>query len=195
MGESMNRGRNLFNKHKKIINILVKLMSFLPIRLRKFLFTFFKNTEGILGIGIRYVLLRSICKNCGDNVSIFPNVIIYSPEKLSLGNNVSIHSMCYIDATGEVQIGNDVSIAHGTTILSSTHNYSKLSQPIKDQGMSFKKTILEDNVWIGAKATILCGLVVKTGTIVGANTILTKSFDKELILGGNPAKIIQNRRD
>lgn len=154
----------------------------------------FRSTEGKLGIIIRYILLKSLVKNIGSNVVIFPNVILKNYENLEIGNNVSIHSMTYIEASGGVKIGNDVSIAHGVTIMSETHNFSRNDIPIKDQGISYFKTVIENNVWIGAKATILAGIIIAEGSIIGASSVVTKNTEKFSTNVGIPAKMIKNRR-
>ena len=187
------RGRDKFQKSKWLIDILVTIISLLPKSLRKYLFQLFNNVKGILGIGIRYVLIKTIALEVGDNVSIYPGVYLLEIENLVLGDNVSIHPMCYIDASGGIKIGSDVSIAHGSTVLSSTHNYEKQSIPIKDQGIKLKKTIIEDNVWIGSKATILFGITIGYGSIIGASTVVTKNVPTNSIMAGIPGKIIKNR--
>ena len=113
------RGRDKFKKTKPIINAIVKTFSVLPRSTRVKMFEHYRMVKGNKGLLIRYVLLKTIAKSCGDNVSIHPNVYILNTHNLSVGNNVSIHPMCYIDAAGGVEIGNDVSIAHGVTVMSS----------------------------------------------------------------------------
>ena len=189
----MKRGRDKFNRYAPFINMLVRIFSMLPIGFLKKLYYVFQNTKGIKGLLIRYVLIKCISPSCGINVSIHPNVYLFYPEKITLGNHVSIHPMCYIDASGGLSIGDNVSIAHGVTILSSSHNYNRVDVPIKDQGMYFAKTIISSNVWIGAKATILCGLKISSGSIIGANSVVTKDVSENSIVAGVPAKVIKYR--
>ena len=187
------RGREKFSKYKKLINILTRIYKLSSIKARKKKFLRARNSKGSLGIVKRYALLKSICKSCGDNVLISEGVYIFSPENLSVGNNVSIHPMCYIDATGGICIGNDVSIAHGTTIMSTSHKYDDVTIPIKDQGCDVGCVHIEDNVWIGAKATILMGRKLKEGCIVGANAVVTKDVENDCIVAGVPAKVVKKR--
>jgi acetyltransferase-like isoleucine patch superfamily enzyme len=187
------RGRDKFNKYKAIINILIKIDSYLPKSINKKLYVFFINTKGLVGLGIRYILLRNLAKNCGQNVSIHSQVYIYEIDKISFGSNVSIHPMCYLDGTGEIEIGNDVSIAHGVTIMSTDHIYNNLFIPIKDQGVRPSKVIINSNVWIGAKATILSGTTISNGSIVAAAAVVTKDVPQNSIVAGIPAKVIKKR--
>lgn len=187
------KGRVLFAKYKFAINILVGMYSIFPLKYRKRKFDTLRYKKGILGIGMRYVLLKSIAKNIGENVLINEGCFILHPEQISLGNNVSIQPMCYIDAIGGLNIGNDVSIAHNVTIMTSSHNYSDLNCPIKDQGVTSKLVTIQDNVWIGAKATILYGNRIESGAIVAAGAVVTKDVDANSIVGGVPAKKIRGR--
>lgn len=187
------RGREKFSKYKRIINIGVIIFGLFPLPIRIKLFESIRMTNGLRGLVFRYILLKTISAKVGDNVSIHPNVLMFSADKLSIGNNVSIHPMCYIDATGGVDIGNDVSIAHGVTIMSTTHKFSSSDLPIKDQGIELMKTELMDNVWIGAKATILSGVTINSGSIVGANSLVAHDVQQNTIVGGVPARIIKER--
>ena len=108
-----------------------------------------------MGIGIRYVLLKSIAKNIGDNVSIREIVIMLSPESLQIGSNVSIHPNCYIDASGGITIGNDVSIATASIIISESHTWDDPLTPIKYNPMKFTPVLIEDDVWIGCNMKVI----------------------------------------
>ncbi|HFI0085406.1 TPA: glycosyltransferase [Streptococcus suis] len=159
----MTRGRDDFLKYKKLFGILSRCFSFLPRRGRIFFYNLFQNTNGKIGIGLRYVNLKSLVKSIGDNVAVYPNVYMKHLDKLEIGNNVSLNPMCYLDANGGLKIGDDVSIAHGVTLLSDNHKYDLLDIPIKDQGMQLKETVIENNVWLGAKVTGLGTAVENSG--------------------------------
>lgn len=191
----MQRGREEYEKYKKIIGIFARIISILPFKIRKKMLEHYRSTKGKKGIAIRYILLKTLCKKCGDNVCIQPDVYIFNVQNLEIGNNVSIHPMSYIECgpKGRIVIGDDVSIAHGVTILAVSHKYSRLDIPIKDQGIEEKQTIIESDVWIGAKATILQGKTIKKGSIIAANCVVTKDNEENSIIGGIPNKIIKKR--
>lgn len=187
------RGRDTFKKYKRIMLLLSRIAGCLPLKIRKRLFDILRNKKGKSGIAIRYILLKSIAKYVGDNVSIREGVYMYNIENIEIGDNVSIHPMCYIEAAGGISIGNNVSIAHLVTIMSCTHIFNDKDIPIKDQDIRCEKTIIEDNVWIGAKATILYGVTVSEGSIVGANSLVNKNVPPFIVVGGIPAKQIKER--
>lgn len=188
----MVRGREKFKKYKSIMNIIIKIISLFPKKFRIHYFEKIRFIPGIIGLGLRYAFISSLAKSVGENVSIHQGVYLFYLDQIEIGNNVSIHPMSYLDGFGGIKIGNDVSIAHSTTILSSNHNYSLIDIPIKDQGMEKRFTDIHDNVWIGAKTTILGGVTIKSGVIVAAGAVVTKNFDENSILLGVPA--ISKRR-
>lgn len=187
------RGRDIFQKGKPLLLAAARFYRLFPMRVRVKLFEHYRGMKGAKGMAVRYVLLKSIARSCGDNVSIHPGVYLLCPQRLSVGNNVSIHPMCYLDATGGLTIGNDVSIAHGCSLLSTSHRYDALDVPIKDQPYKVDETVIRDNVWLGAKATVVCGMTVESGAIVGANAVVTHPVPANTIAAGAPARAIKTR--
>lgn len=193
MSEYPKRGRERFKQYKMIILFFVFIIKVMPLGLRKTFFEWSRFFNGLFGIIIRYILLKSIAISCGDNVAVFQGVYILNPENIRIGNNVSIHPMCYIDAGGEINIGNDVSIAHNVTIMSSSHIYSDIDIPLKDQEVVFSTTNIEGDVWIGAKATITYGKNIGSGVVIGAGSVITKDCVSNGIYVGIPARRIKER--
>lgn len=189
------RGRDLFFMMEPLMDVLIKIVSILPYGVRKKIFFIFRMMNGLPGIGIRYVFFKSLVKVCGKNVAIHPGVYFFELKNLEVGDNVTFHPMCYVDASGGLKIGSDVSIAHGTTILTSSHNCSELTAAISDQGLNYAETVIESNVWIGAKATILSGVTIKSGVVAGANSLVNRTAECNTVVGGVPARIIKMRCD
>ena len=157
------RGRQYFAKFRLIIMAGVKLCSILPRRFRLVLFNAFRNKNGYSGLLIRYVLFAGLVKSCGDNVTIHQGCFFDNLQNMIVGNNVAFNQMCYIQASGGLTIGNDVGFAHGVTIETESHGYSDTTDCIANQPMIYKPVTIEDDVWIGAKATILAGNTVRGG--------------------------------
>ena len=190
----MPRKREIVKKFASLINLLVKLSKILPSGFYLRLLKLIRNHDNYLAMLVRYICLKNCAKSCGNNVAVFSNVYFYRLHNLEIGDNVSIHPMCYIDASGGISIGDDVSIAHSSTILSEEHIYSDLEKNIKDQGCEFRKTIIENNVWIGAGSRILGGSKVCSGSIVAAGAVVKNKVESNTIVGGIPAKKIKERK-
>jgi acetyltransferase-like isoleucine patch superfamily enzyme len=184
-------GREKFKKNKKIIETLVKLFKLLPKTVLLFMWNCIANHSQIIFVGLRYIILKALVKSCGDNVKIGTNVQILCWEKLSIGTNVSIHSNCYIDAYGEIEIKDNVSIAHNSTILSTNHDWSDISLPIKYNPMVPGKVIVCDDVWIGCGCRVLAGVKIESRSVIAAGAVVNKDVKSKTIVGGVPAKIIK----
>ncbi len=188
------RGREKFQKHKRLISLLTRIFSLFSRSARVKLLIHYRDTKGVRGLAVRYALLRTLAKHVGDNVSVYPNVYLAKTYGLSIGDNVSIHPLCYLDADGGIEIGSDVSIARNVSIISFNHRYDDLTVPIKEQAIERKKITIEDNVWIGANATLLAGVTVRSGSIIGAASVVTHDVEENSIVAGNPAKVIKYRQ-
>ena len=112
-------------------------------------------------------------------------------ENLEIGNNVSIHSYSYINAIGGVYIGNEVSIARATSIISFNHGYSDAKKPIKYNDIIKGKIVISDDVWIGARVTILANVNIFKRSIIAAGAVVTKNVESNTLVGGVPAKFIK----
>ena len=184
-------GRQNFNKFKFVIVFLVKLNSILPSSFNRMFLRFFRNTNGKLGLLIRYVLIRNLAKACGDNVSIHPNVYLFNVEHISFGDNVSVHPLCYLEGVGELSIGDNVSIAHNSSIMTTNHGWSDTSKPIKYNEQTNSKVIINSDVWVGCGCRILSGVEVGARSIIAAGAVVVKNVEPNSIVGGIPAKVIK----
>ena len=120
-------------------------------------------------------------------------VFLFGVQNLRLGSFISIHPMTYIDATGGLTIGDDVSIAHGVTILSTSHTFASNFSPIREQPVENRPTHIGSNVWIGAGARILGGVTVGDGCVVASGAVLVKDTPPNSIVAGVPARVIRSR--
>lgn len=184
-------GRERFRKYHKVINFLALLFSVFGKGGNGFLLKFFRNTNGKTGLVLRYIFLKNSAEAVGINVSVQPGVYLLNTGKLRMGNNVSIHPMCYLDAEGGIEIGNDVSIAHGSSILSTNHDWDDPAVAIKYNKVKFAKVSIKNDVWIGCGVRVLAGVMVGTRSIIAAGSVVNKEVESHTIVAGIPAKIIK----
>ena len=190
---SQQTGRARFAAARRFLNLSAAALRRLPVQTRSALLASTRFIPGTPGLAIRYVVVKSLARSCGDNVSIHAGAYILSPANLAIGHNVSIHPFCYIDATGGLQIGDNVSIAHGTSILSTTHTYDDLRTPIKYQPIAAQPTVVANDVWLGAKSTVLGGTAIGEGSVIAAGAVVTKDVSPLSIVAGVPARTIKIR--
>ena len=93
----------------------------------------------------------------------------------------------YIQNFDHVHIGNNVRIAPNVVIVARNHNKYDISK--YDE---WEDVYIDDDCWIGANAVILPSVHLGKNTIVGAGSVVTKSFPEGFcVIAGNPAKIIK----
>jgi acetyltransferase-like isoleucine patch superfamily enzyme len=138
---------------------------------------------------IFFLLLNRIGKGCIIDYDVY----LRYPKKISIGNNVSINRgtiiLPGIMASGAtVTIGNNVAVGPCVKILAASHDYNTLQR--KDIGFP---VIVHDDVWIGAGAIILPGVILGEGAVVGAGSVVTKNVPPYTVVAGNPARKISSR--
>ncbi|MBQ7300523.1 MAG: acyltransferase [Clostridia bacterium] len=150
-------------------------------------------SDGHMNLGskrIRAFCGHLILNQCGKNVNIEKGAQFSSD--ISLGDNSGIGVNAHI--ASKVSIGNDVMMGPYCFIYTSNHRTDDITTPMWKQGFTEPlPVIIEDDVWIGARVTILPGVRVGTGSVIGAGSVVTHDVEPYSIVGGNPAKLIRYR--
>jgi acetyltransferase-like isoleucine patch superfamily enzyme len=105
-----------------------------------------------------------------------------------LGAYSHVNHNCCLDLRGSLMIGDQVSISQETTILTATHGVNDPDFRIEHQPV-----VIEDHVWVGARATILPGVTLGKGCVVGAASVVTRDIAPLTIVAGAPARPIGAR--
>lgn len=96
-----------------------------------------------------------------------------------------------VKIVGPVTLGNKVVIGSGAQITGLTHNYTDITCPIADQGVTPCLTVIEDDVWIGGNTAINQGIRIGTHSIIGAGSVVTHDIPPYSVAVGNPARVIR----
>lgn len=120
-----------------------------------------------------------------------------APEKeLKIGTDTYIAQGVVINTWCGMSIGKNVMIGHESTIMDyDGHPVYNIDDPSKNLGMYGGKAapiVIEDDVWIGFRVTILKGVKIGTGSIIAANSCITHDVPPNSIVAGNPAKVIKD---
>jgi acetyltransferase-like isoleucine patch superfamily enzyme len=139
----------------------------------------------------------------GRNSYIGKNAVIttwrtksYEEPRLLIGNGTNIGQNCHITAIDKIEIGNNVLTGKYVTITDNSHGSISekdlQSNPNKRELISKGPVIIEDNVWIGDKVTICPNVRIGKGSVIGANSVVTKDVPSFSVIVGNPARIIKS---
>mgnify|MGYP001551434155 CR=1 FL=1 len=104
---------------------------------------------------------------------------------IKIGDNCTINHNCVIYGHGGLIIGNNVIIAANTVIIPANHIYSDPEKPIRLQGHTREGIIIGNDVWIGANCSILDGVTIGNGAIIGAGSVITKNVAAHNVVVGN----------
>ena len=177
-------------------------------------FLFMRNLPGKVGRLIRRIYWGNITFHCSF-LSLASDYTITNPNNISIGNNVSIMMGCSLYAhnsgniiignrvsvnsnvilsaadNGEIIVGDDTLIGPNVVIRASNHNYVLKDSPIRDQGHTGGKIVIEKDVWIGANVVVLPNVTVGQGAVIGAGCIVNIDIPSFSLAAGVPARIIQ----
>lgn len=135
-----------------------------------------------------FVYIKYVLSHRDDRIL----VDFFRRKGIQIGDNCHIYSSIVTPESYLINIGNNVTIAPGTCLLTHDNSVSKLSNNFTD---TFGRIIIGDNCFIGANSIILPGVELGKNTIVAAGSVVTKSFEGNVVIGGNPAKIISKIED
>jgi putative colanic acid biosynthesis acetyltransferase WcaF len=136
----------------------------------------------------RNFILRLFGAKIGKGSVVYASAKILAPWNLSIGEETCIgpYVEFHLDKT---IIGSKVTISQKSYICTGSHEISSLNLPYISNSI-----IIEDFVWIGADSFIAMGVTIGTGAIVGARSSVFKNVDSWMVVGGNPAKLIKERK-
>ena len=136
---------------------------------------------------IRELFSELIGKEVDKTFGLFPPFYTDCGKNIIIGKNVFINACCRFQDQGGIEIGDGCLIGHNVTIATLNHDFN----PQKRANITSKPVKLGKNVWIGSDSTILPGVIVGDGAIVGAGSVVTKNVLPNTIVAGNPAKFIK----
>ena len=149
--------------------------------------------EGKFGVGLRQEIYPRFFKHFDKDVVIRENCHFLYPEKISLGGGVGINYGCWINGAGGVDVLDEVLIGPYTVIHSANHIIPPKPEPIKESGWEMAKVTLVKNCWIAAHCTVLPGVRIGEGAVIGAGAVVTKDIPRFTIAVGVPASEVRKR--
>jgi maltose O-acetyltransferase len=141
----------------------------------------------------RTALLKKLLGSTEKNCYIEPTFRCDYGYNIHVGENFYANFDCVILDTCEVRIGQNCMLAPGVHIYTATH---PLKPDERNSGKEYGKPVtIGDNVWIGGRAVINPGVTIGNNVVVASGTVVTKGIPDNVVVGGNPARIIKRIDD
>ncbi len=119
-----------------------------------------------------------------QRVTLLPGTKVTSPHKVVLGQDILVSHEGWLQASGGLTVGSRVMM--GPRVMLLTANHDLLTRVTQTAPI-----VIEDDVWIGAGATVLPGVTVGQGSVVAAGAVVTKNVPPFCVVGGVPARVIK----
>jgi len=131
----------------------------------------------------------------GEGTYISPFGIYGNPRKIHVGDHVYIGPRAILSATEGLYLGDGVTIGPEFVVMGGDHNFRVVGKRIWEvkQGGVNEPVRIENDVWIGARVTVLKGVTIGEGAIIGAGSVITKDVVPYAVCAGNPARKIKTR--
>ena len=137
----------------------------------------------------RAKLLKELLGSTGKNIYMEPNIRFDYGYNTYVGENFYANFDCTILDVCEVRFGDNCMLAPGVQIYTATH---PLHPAERNSGKEYAKPIaFGNNVWIGGSAIICPGVTIGNNVVIAAGAVVTKNVPDNVVVGGNPAKVIK----
>ena len=137
----------------------------------------------------RREILEELLGQVGENIFIEPTFKCDYGYNIKVGDNFYANFDCVILDVCPVNIGKNVFLAPGVHIYTATH---PLDAEERCSGAEYGKPVtIGDNVWLGGRSVIAPGVTIGNNVVVAAGAVVVKDVPDNVVVGGNPAKIIK----
>lgn len=142
----------------------------------------------VLSIDKRMRIMRLFGAKTGEDSCYYRSVRVFAPWNLQIKNHVMMGEHVDVYNKDRVVIGENVIISRDVFLCTASHDTSSCSMKLVTAPI-----VIEDNVWIAAKATVLPGVTIGEGAVVGACSVVTKNVPSWSVVAGNPAVVVGHR--
>ena len=130
---------------------------------------------------------RILGKPLEESTTVLPPLYIDYGKPVTIGKRCFIQQCCTFFGRSGITIGNDVFIGPKVNLITINHD----PNPENRSATYGRPIVIEDKAWIGINSTILPGIRIGYGAIVGAGSVVTKDVPPMTMVAGNPARFIK----
>ena len=136
---------------------------------------------------VHELMAKILGKELPESTTVLPPLYIDYGKPVTIGKGCFIQQCCTFFGRGGITIGDDVFIGPKCNLITINHD----PNPDNRSATYGRPIVIEDKVWIGINSTILPGVRIGYGSIVGAQSVVTKDVPPMTVVAGNPARIIK----
>ena len=173
------------------------------------------HKHSCVGLGTKFGQTARCINQTGDkcaisigcNCDIDATISAHQNSRITIGDCTTIRYNSVVGAVDKIQIGSHVIISNNVHIYDNNNHPTdpKTRWEMCETGFYSEKwnwkysehrpIKIEDNVWIGERCTILKGVVIGEGSIIGCDSVVTHNIPPYTIAAGNPAKVVKKLND
>lgn len=137
---------------------------------------------------LKVLLLRLFGAKIGQGVMLKPSINVKYPWNMEIGDYTWIGENAWLDSLAPIKIGSNCCISQGVYFCTGNHDWT-------DQAFCLvvKPIMVENGAWIGARSTVLPGVVLKSHSVVTAGSIISKDTEPYMIYSRSPAVKVKGR--
>ena len=157
------------------------------------IFSTMETAQKLAGVSIRdqkrvHELMGDILgKPLPESTTLLPPLYIDYGKPVTIGEDCFIQQCCTFFGRGGITIGNGVFIGPKVNLITINHDVN----PDNRSATYGRPIVIEDKAWIGINSTILPGVRIGHGAIIGAQSVVTHDVPPMTIVAGNQARIIK----
>ncbi|MFC1523805.1 acyltransferase [Thermodesulfobacteriota bacterium] len=181
-------------------HVLELLRKFFGILRSRALILFYKQFYGIdFGKGVR-IYSKILIHGDGEIIvgegtcftsrrAVNELITVKSNAKIRIGRNCNLNGV-KIGSAESISIGENCIIAEAYIRDTSSHGISPHRRR-DPSAVKIAPVVLEDNVWIGSSVHVMPGVTIGENSVIGVNSVVTRSIPKNVFAAGNPARVIK----
>lgn len=127
-----------------------------------------------------------------DHALLYPGLFLETEDqgRIDIGQDVVLSRGVHLSSRCAITLGNGCMVGEYTSIRDANHRFGG-GQGIRHSGFSAAAIVIGENVWVGRGSVILPGVSIGAGTVVAANSVVTRSLPAGVLAMGSPARVVR----